>query len=114
MDHSLGQLQTKLETYLRGLNKSRGVHVLAHRQSNISSVLCSASDSALGVVMIILPPHPVSIVPNAPSSKTKTVCKSRTVEDFVTSETGRSAIFAAEEVILHFWRPQVVASGLGN
>jgi hypothetical protein len=109
-DGLLEKFQTNLEKYLRGLNEFRGVHILAHRQSDIGSVLRSTSDGALGVAIIILPPHPVSIVPNAPGPVFKKIaCKVRIVENLATNKTGRSAISVAEKVMqyLHLWRPQV-------
>ncbi|MDR2436175.1 MAG: hypothetical protein LBD33_02605 [Puniceicoccales bacterium] len=106
----LEKFQTSLEKYLRGLNEFRGVHILAHKQSDIDSALRSVAESGIGVAIVVLPPHPTGVIPYAsgPAFK-KIVCKIQVIENLATNRTGRSAISVAEKVMqyLHLWRPRI-------
>jgi hypothetical protein len=109
-DGLLEKFQTSLEQYLRRLNEFRGVHILTHKQSDIDSALRSVAGSGVGVAILILPPHPTEVVPNAPGlTFKKIVCKIQVIENLATNGTGRSAISVAEKVMqyLHLWRPRV-------
>jgi hypothetical protein len=106
----LESLQASLARYLLGLNDFRGVPIIPHRQSDIDSVVRSTIDASAGLAIIILPPAPVDVIPNAAGPVFRRItCEIRVVENLATNRTGRGAISVAEKVMqhLHLWRPEI-------
>ncbi|MDR0679730.1 MAG: hypothetical protein LBF42_01685 [Puniceicoccales bacterium] len=109
-DGLLEKFQSSVEKYLRELNDFRGTPILTYKQSDINSVVRSAINGGIGVAILILPPGPAEVVPNAAGPVfEKVICKIQVIENLATNKTGRSAIFIAEKIMqyLHLWQSKV-------